>query len=95
VSVDKDAGYDGDDLPSCGDEGEDVLLKISDDIVDAYLADNLQYANDEDIEQCRRILHHELESREDGPINYEREQEDDDKAIEIGRGEQMIGCWLK
>lgn len=50
MSIYKDTWYYCNDLSSCWDKWENMLFKVSYNIVDTYLANYLQYSDDKDIE---------------------------------------------
>jgi hypothetical protein len=70
MPIHKNTGNYCNNLSCCRNEWEDMLLKVSYNIVDAYLSNYLQYTNNKDIKQCRRILNHKLESRKNRSIHY-------------------------
>lgn len=94
MSIDKYTWNHSNNLSSCRNERENMLLKISNNIVDTNLTNYLKYTNNKNINQCSRILNHKLESRKNWSIYYKREEENDNKSIEIGGSKQLISCWL-
>ena len=86
----KNADDDGQYLSSRGDEGEDVLLEIGNDVVYTDLANHLKNSDSYYVPECIGVVCHKVEAFEEGPVDYGEEWADD-KGEEIGGGEELIG----
>ena len=65
-NADDDCQY----FPGGGDQGENVLLEVGNDVIDADLADHLKDSDPYDVPEGTGVVDHEVEAFEEGAFNY-------------------------
>jgi hypothetical protein len=95
MSEHDNAEYDSHDHPCCGNKGEDVLLEVCYDVVNAYLANQLQQTNNYNIFKCSWVGEDEFEGGEQGAVDSEGVEETEDEGVEVCYCKQLIGSGLE
>ena len=86
----QNATNDRNDLSSCRDQRENMLLKVSHNIVNWNLTSNLQHTNQSQLLKALRMLKYKLQSREETSCNqsiYSCQQE----SVKVGWCEEVVG----